>query len=166
MNLDKYKLPVTIGSATFLIVISGVLFWLGSDRLYSDTWFSSADVEGERQYTSPNYGYTVTYPISWKVEETVNKDKGIIKGQTVFQKNKNHVVVYVKSEISSDTLIPSPATRGQAKAVSFLRYHDYDPATGKALDRVVINRSDGLFFEIQGYGAIFERIVNSFVPNA
>ena len=112
-------------------------------------------------YESKTYGYHLRYSNSWTYNVSEASASGEIE-EVIFKGNGDKIVVATTKKTSEDTLIPASPTIMVLNGVNAIRYHDYDPATGLPLDRVVIERDDGLYHELRGFGSMFERLVRSF----
>ncbi|PJE75484.1 hypothetical protein COV04_04570 [Candidatus Uhrbacteria bacterium CG10_big_fil_rev_8_21_14_0_10_48_11] len=152
---------------TALIVVGAVMLGVLWRTIAQQPALDSSvpDISTQTTYASPSEGYAFSYPILWRVSEFTTAgqtDEGKPLHSLVVSNGVHRIVIYTESTVSSETLIPSAPTRETVGALSAERYHDYDPATGGPLDRVVIKRPDGRYNEIRGYGPVFERVLQSF----
>lgn len=107
-------------------------------------------------YTSPRFRYALRYPAGWTYQMDLPE-------RVTFRRGSEEVTVSTTDRVSEQTLIPASPVEFQLRdGTTALRFRDYNPTTGQPLDRVVVERPDGLFHELRGYGTVFETIVQTF----
>lgn len=146
--------------AVVAIIASAMFLYLG---LRPDFNFQVPEVKMKQHYYSDNYGYSLDYPKPWKVSEFIVGEGEKSLESVVLQNGGQSIVIYTSREASDETLLPNSSFVTEVNGVKTVRYRDYDPATGLLLERVVIERPDGLVHELRGYGPLFERVVQSFL---
>lgn len=145
-TVDAVALPILL--AVSLVIGAGLVSYsaqsvdIGEGTLRRDwNWHVSPD------------GYQFRYPASWQLESGE---------ETVIRDGDEEVVVRTLSKAIESGLFPDATFSFTLNGIAATRYRDADPASGEAVDRVVIKRPDGRVNEIRGTGSVFETIVTSF----
>ncbi|MFA7286422.1 MAG: hypothetical protein WC052_02045 [Patescibacteria group bacterium] len=147
----------TVGVALTAVVVIAAAAFITADTIFrSANTVVSSNVATEASVVTSE-GYKFSLPITW--QENKNNELG----EYIFENNGHTIRIRTIETVTTTTLIPAPATPVVLQnSVMADRYRDYDPATGKAMDRVIIPRTGGSFVEVSGYGPIFERLLDSF----
>lgn len=130
-----------------------------------DQWRRPAIEQGST-FQSPAYRYAIQLPAGWRTEpQLLSADENVVERVKVHPPSGASLEVLTEREASSDTLIPATPEQHLIKGLKTWWYEDYDPATGAALRRIVIERPDGLVNELRGYGAPLDTLVEGFALN-
>lgn len=161
----SYLSVVSSQSGIFLVVVVSVIFgavmmYLASSPFPMATTSIAPASLRMKIYQSEKYGYRISYPNSWVL--TTNEQPSDALEEIVIGAGLDKVTIVTTDKVSLDTLFPALPRPEALKGINGVRYHDYDPVSGVPLDRVVIERPDGYYNEVRGYGKSFERIVKSF----
>lgn len=125
--------------------------------------FNIPEVRMQKEYKSDNYNFSLQHPTKWRVSEFVVGSGEDRLESVVLQNGSQSIVIYTTREADDETLIPGSNYQDEVGGQKVVRYRDYDSDTGLLLERVVIERPDGLIHELRGYGPLFERVVDSFL---
>lgn len=154
-------------SFSIIIVISllaaAAFFYFGLRPTFD---FTIPEVKMQREYQSEKYNFKLERPAKWQVSEFVVGEGQERLESVVLQNGAQSIVIYTTREVNEETLVPGSSYADEVNGNQVVRYRDYDPDTGLLLERVVIERPDGLVHELRGYGPLFERVVDSFTLEA
>lgn len=149
-------LGVVVVSVLALVLLCFVIFKPSLQLTFAEPNLS-------KHYESSTYQFSFDYPAKWQVSEFTLGNGETGYESVVLENGEQSIVIYTVGQISESTLVPGSSYDETINGQKVTRYRDFNPATGGLMERVVIERPDGKWHELRGYGPLFERVLNSFV---
>lgn len=150
---NKIIVGALLVSCLFFVLAIGV--WVFPRRSAESVFYSEA------------YRYRLTLPAGWRVTAALVKSQNdnVLENMTISSPDGAQLALLTEREASSDTLIPATPERRVVRNLKTWWYDDYDPISGQAMRRIVVERPDGLVNELRGYGTPLDVLLQGFTLN-